>query len=118
MVPRNTDYKYSDGRMFLVRLDDSANPTIAEAIEFISGKKDFYARDIHFECNLQPGTYGIFAEIDWCLESKPAKNQFVVTCYGPSKIYFTNDTQKYSKQAVVSAALLSIMYQGESVEQN
>lgn len=98
--------------MFLVRLDESANPTIAEAIEFIGGKKDFYTRDIHFECNLQPGTYGIFAEIDWCLESKPAKNQFVVTCYGPSKIYFTNDTQKYSREAVVSAALLNIMYQG------
>jgi hypothetical protein len=73
MVARNVEYKYSDGRMFLLRLDDSANPIKEEAIEFIDGKKDFFTRDIHLECNIQPGTYGIYAEIDWNLDSKPAK---------------------------------------------
>lgn len=116
MVPRNTEYKYSDGRIFLLRLDESGNPIKEESIEFIDGKKDFYTRDIHLECNIEPGTYGIFAEIDWNSDSKPAKNEFVITCYGPSKIYFTNVTKKYTKEAVVSAALLNILKQGKSIE--
>lgn len=118
MFPRNTDYKYSDGRIFLLRLDESTSISKEEAIQYVGGKKDFYSRDIHLECNIQPGTYGVFAEIDWCQEGKAAQQEFVITCYGPSKVYFTNATKNFTKEAILSATLLNIMKQGNSVEAN
>lgn len=52
MVPRDIEYQYSDGRLFLVRLEDGQDPTNDQAIQYIAGTKGFYRRDIHLECTL------------------------------------------------------------------
>lgn len=75
MVPRDTEYKYSDGRLILIRIEDGQDPTNEGAINYVAGTKDFYRRDIHLEVNnLSPGNYAIVSEIDWCKASKPANN--------------------------------------------
>ena len=40
----------------------------------------------------------------------------MVTCYGASKVYFTDVTKKFQRDDVVRAALLNIMNQGQQVE--
>lgn len=118
MVPRDIEYQYSDGRLFLLRLEDGTDPTNEGAINFMGGTKGFYRRDLHLECNLKPGAYALCAEVDWGRASKPAKSQFAVTCYGPSKLYFTDVTKHYQRDDVIRATLLNIMSQGKSVEKS
>lgn len=52
MVPRDIGYKYSDGRIFLIRLEGSEDPTNEGTIQFIQATKGFYRRDIHLECDI------------------------------------------------------------------
>jgi len=112
MVPRDSGYQYSDGRLFLVQLADDRDPTNEVEIQYVKGAKGFHTRDIHLECTLEPGSYCLFTEVDWSPASKPADNSYCVTCYGASKVYLENDAEEFAREDVVRATMMSLIRNG------
>ena len=115
MFPRDSNYNYSDVRLFLVKVYDKDLQNKAEHVEYHRGTKSFYTRDTYLELTLQEGLYYLFAEVDWRDDAASfVNNHCCVTCYGASKVDLQDVSDKFERADVARAACTAIL-QGRSV---
>jgi hypothetical protein len=80
MFPRESNYKYSNSRGIIVKIDE-------DQVTYIKGFKGFRDRDTHVEFEyLEAGDYQVFIEVDW--EETTEERTFCLTSYGYSEVVF------------------------------
>lgn len=64
MFPRDSGYKYSHVRMFLVKVDTEGDKL--KIVKYVKGTAEVRERDTYLECDdLEAGEYMLFVEVDW-----------------------------------------------------
>ena len=63
MFDRKANYKYSCSRIILMLLNNESN--LEDGVTYIKGKIGCQIRDLHCEVEIEPGTYAVYAEVDW-----------------------------------------------------
>lgn len=67
MYPKNSGYKYSSCRLFLVKTD-----TGGKSLHYIKGALGLAKRDTFLQIeNLEEGEYLLYCEIDWAAKISP-----------------------------------------------
>lgn len=93
-------YEYSPVRVIVSRIDK--NQKFVEVIDGNCGKE----RDIFIELNLQPGTYLIYIEIQWC---EFLDREFIVNTYGNhrtilTEVLFNGKKDKFLRNLITKGA--------------
>lgn len=80
MFSREANYKYSCARLIIMKLESEIGDGMK--VTYINGDCGCMIRDTHCEADLEPGRYGIYAEVDWedtCYD----EYKYCITRYGP-----------------------------------
>lgn len=96
MFPRNSDYRLSPCRMFLLKLTtDLDDLKMPENVRYIRGvtKTRIGERDCHLETEIEAGTYLLFTEVDWKQAGDMVERNYTVTCNSEVPVLFTNSTE-------------------------
>lgn len=110
MFPRDSEYNYSDCRLFVIGVDEGKDLSDPSHVHYYLGAKSYFTRDTYVEVMLPAGTYYVFVEVDWNENAmKLVNNHCCVTCYGASKIDFVDVSSKFKRDDVARAACQAIL---------
>jgi hypothetical protein len=102
MFDRESNYKYANCRMIIMKWKNSSNSNAG--FEYICGSNGIEDRDAYIELKkLDKGTYYFFIEMDW--PEKHPLNTFNATSYGASKVDFLgDDSDQFTKEEALEMA--------------
>ena len=91
MFDRDSNYKYANCRMILLRWKNDNNANAG--FEYVCGSKGVEDRDAYIELKkLERGTYYFYIEMEW--PANHCLSTFQATSYGHSQVTFQSDESK------------------------